>query len=135
MTEIIGNAPDWQTFAKAAAATGQTDDKGRPIAGGPLAAGGAWFYNAVGTVSIPTGKIVKDRFGNDVPEMTDTPGKWARIRFNGDTPTLPDMIAVWRKNGVTIYELIQQEGKAPFWSSDGGTTPAPDWVANIGVIA
>lgn len=36
---------------------------------------------------------------------------------------------------ATIYELIQQEGKTAFWSSDGGTTPAPDWVANVGVIA
>ena len=135
MTETIGNPPDWQTFAKAAAATGQTDEHGIPIAGGPLAAGGSWFYNAVGVVQVPTGNTVTDRFNNPVPEMAPAPGVWARIRFNGDTPTLPQMLAIWRANGVTIYELFQPEGQAPFWSSDGGQTPAPDWVQNVGVIA
>jgi len=117
MTEIIGNAPDWQTFARAASATGQTDEHGVPISGGPLATGGSWFYNAVGPVE-------------------GTTGVWARNRFNGEIANLADLIAVWRANGVTIYERFRSaDGFSFYWSADGGTTHALDYVQNIGLIA
>lgn len=131
MNRIRDGLTDINTAIQEAVASGH----GIAIAGGPLAAGGSWFYNAVGVVQVPTGNTVTDRFNNPVPEMAPAPGVWARIRFNGDTPTLPQMLAIWRANGVTIYELFQPEGQAPFWSSDGGQTPAPDWVQNVGVIA
>lgn len=134
--EIIGHAPDWATFAKAAAATRLTDDKGVPISGGVLDAGGSWFWNAVlSGVYQPTGKTIKDAFGNDAPEMARVTGEWARVRINGDFPPLSDMMAVWRAMGVTVYELLQiGEGDALVWTADG-KTPAPDYVATVGVIA
>ena len=136
MTEIIGNAATWQVFASAAEATGLTDVQGVPLAGGPLAAGGSWFYNAVlGGVWLPTGETTKDAFGRDVPVMKHVPGEWARVRINGDFPQLPAMIVVWRAHGITVYEQITPpDMSAPYWSADGGVTRALDWVATIGQI-
>lgn len=130
MIEIIGNAPDWQTFAKAAAATGQTDARGHPLTGSPLANGGSWFYNAVGVVYQPTGATTTDAFGNTVPVLAALPGVWVRLRVNGDAPDLPSMIAVWKANGITVY----QRGATLGWTSDG-VNAAPAYVDTIGVIA
>ena len=137
--EIIGNASSWATYAKAAAATGLTDDKGVPLTQGPLANGGSWFYNAVGDVSVPTGKIVSCTgprgAAYDCPEMQALPGKWVRVRFNGDSPNLPDLIKAWRAFGITIYERLPLGANdALCWSSDGATC-GPDYLDLIGVIA
>lgn len=129
MIEVIGNAPDWATFAKAAAATGQTDEHGHPVSGGPLANGGAWSYNAVGIVEVPTGKTIINGMGNPAPEMAPLLGVWARIRFNGEVHNLPQMIAIWRANGVTVYEYVNGH-----WTADG-TTLAPAYIDTIGVFA
>ena len=129
MIEIIGNAPDWATFAKAAAVTGQTDEHGHPVSGGPLATGGAWAYNAAGVVEVPTGKTITNGMGNPAPEMTPLPGVWARIRFNGEVPNLSQMIAAWRANGVIVYERINGR-----WTADG-ITAAPAYIDTIGVFA
>lgn len=130
MIEIIGNAPDWQTFAKAAAATGQTDARGHPLTGSPLANGGSWFYNAVGTVYQPTGATTASPLGVIIPVLAALPGVWVRLRVNGDAPDLPSMIAVWKANGITVYQHDATLG----WTSDGATV-APDYIDSIGVIA
>lgn len=136
MTEVIFSAPDLATIVKAATATGFYDPVAKRInSTGVLPEDGGWFYNFVGTVQVPTGRTVTDRMGNPQPETAADPNQWGRLRVNGPITTLPQIIATCRANGVTIYELIQQEGKSPFWSADGGATPAPDWVANVGVIA
>ena len=137
--EIIGNAPSWTTYAQAAAATGLTDAKGIPLTQGPLGKDGSWFYNAVGDVSVPTGKTIPctgpGGAAYDCPEMQALSGKWVRVRFNGDSPNLPDLIKAWRAFGITIYERLPlgQNG-ALCWSSDGSTC-GPAYLDLIGVIA
>jgi len=56
--EVLANGASWTVFAKAAQATGFADAKGAPITQGPLGKDGSWFYNAVGDVSVPTGKTI-----------------------------------------------------------------------------
>ena len=136
--EIIGNAPSWATYAQAAAATGLTDAKGIPLTQGPLGKDGSWFYNAVGDVSVPTGKTIPCTGpGGTVscPEMQALSGKWVRVRFNGDSPNLPDLIKAWRAFGITIYERLPLGPKGDLcWSADG-TTCGPTYLDLIGVIA
>ena len=137
--EIIGNAASWSIYAQAAAATKLTDAKGVPLSQGPLGDGGSFFYNAVGDVSVPTGKTTTCTApgGGTVscPEMQALPGKWVRVRFNGDSPNLPDLIKTWRAFGITIYERLPLglDG-ALCWSSDGATC-GPAYLDLIGVIA
>ena len=136
--EIIGNAPSWATYAQAAAATGLTDAKGVPLTQGPLGKDGSWFYNAVGDVSVPTGKTTTCTGpGGTVscPEMQALSGKWVRVRFNGDSPNLPDLIKTWRAFGITIYERLPLGPNGNLcWSSDGATC-GPAYLDLIGVIA
>ena len=113
--EIIGNAPSWAAYAKAAAATGLTDAKGIPLTQGPLGKDGSWFYNAVGDVSVPTGKTTTCTGpGGTVscPEMQALSGKWVRVRFNGDSPNLPDLIKAWRAFGITISSACRSDPMA-----------------------
>ena len=137
--EIIGNAPSWAAYAQAAAATGLTDAKGIPLTQGPLGGGGSWFYNAVGDVSVPTGKTIPctgpGGAAYDCPETQALSGKWVRVRFNGDSPNLPDLIKAWRAFGITIYERLPiGPNGALCWSSDGATC-GPAYLDLIGVIA
>ena len=137
--EVIANASSWTVFAKAAQATGFADAKGAPITQGPLGKDGSWFYNAVGDVSVPTGKTITctGPGGSTVscPEMQALPGKWVRVRFNGDSPNLPDLIKAWRAFGITIYERLPLGPNGVLcWSSDGATC-GPAYLDLIGVIA
>ena len=137
--EIIGNAPSWAAYAKAAAATGLTDAKGIPLTQGPLGKDGSWFYNAVGDVSVPTGKTTTCTApgGGTVscPEMQALTGKWVRVRFNGDSPNLPDLIKAWRAFGITIYERLPLgPNNSLCWSADNSTC-GPAYLDLIGVIA
>jgi hypothetical protein len=136
MTELIANAPDWATFAKAAQSTGFADAYGLPILEGPVTSGGSWFYNAVGVVYQPTGATTTDVMGNTVPVMAALPGDWVRVRFNGDmSAQLPGLVAAWRAAGITIYQrIIPIDGSPSFWSADD-VTPAPAYVDSIGDIA
>ena len=141
--EVIASASSWAVFAKAAQATGFADAKGVPITQGPLGKDGSWFYNAVGDVSVPTGKTITCAGpGGTIscPEMQALPGKWVRVRFNGDSPDFPNLAAAWRAFGITLY-LRQALGPPDAngnptlcWSSDGATC-GPAYLDLIGVIA
>lgn len=141
--EVIANAASWAVFARAAQATGFADAKGVPITQGPLGKDGSWFYNAVGDVSVPTGKTITCAGpGGTIscPEMQALPGKWVRVRFNGDSPDFPNLAAAWRAFGITLY-LRQALGPPDnngnptlCWSSDGATC-GPAYLDLIGVIA
>lgn len=135
MTEVIYSSPDALTLMAVASQVGWFDQKTQQIvSSAPIASGGSWFLNHAGVIQVPTGKTIEDRFGNPQPEMVADPNIWGRLRVNGDVSALPDIITACRKAGIKIYEFIQQEGKEPFWSSDG-ITPAPDFVQNVAVIA
>lgn len=100
---------------------------GKLIANGVISRGG-WFLSYVGKQSVPTGTVI-----NGVPQMTELPGVWARLRINDDPPQrLLNLIRDLKAAGGKVYTL-KTIGGQQVWSSDG-TTPAPDYVANIGVI-
>jgi hypothetical protein len=129
MIEVIFNAPDLPTLIAAATTMGYYDPVAKKItATGNIATGGAYLLNIVGTVYEPTGATTTDAFGNTVPVMAELPGIWGRLRHNGDPaamPTLPD------NSGITLYRHSDTLGG---WTSDG-TTLAPDYIKDIGVIA
>ena len=141
--EVLANGSTWTVFAKSAQATGFADDKGAPITQGPLGKDGSWFYNAVGDVSVPTGKTVTCAGPGgqiDCPEMQALPGKWVRVRFNGEAPDFLNLAAAWRAFGLTLY-LRQPLGPKDdngnptlCWSADGATC-GPAYLDLIGVIA
>ena len=141
--EVLANGASWAVFAQAAKATGFADDKGAPITQGPLGKDGSWFYNAVGDVSVPTGKTVTCAGPGgqiDCPEMQALPGKWVRVRFNGEAPDFLNLAAAWRAFGLTLY-LRQPLGPKDdngnptlCWSADNSTC-GPAYLDLIGVIA
>ena len=100
-----------------------------PINQGPLPDNsGDYYLLAVGTVFQPTGTTTLDDGGNAIPDMTAVPGYWSSLRINGNNPfgismSIPD--------GLTVYYL--SSGDVPFWTADG-VTPAPSYVASIGVL-
>jgi len=142
--EVIANAASWTVFAQAAKATGFADAKGAPITQGPLGKDGSWFYNAVGDVSVPTGKTITCAGPGggtfNCPEMQTLAGKWVRVRFNGEAPDFPNLAAAWRAFGLILYlrqALGPPDGNGNptlCWSSDGATC-GPAYLDLIGVIA
>ena len=136
MVELIASAPSWVTFATAAAQTGFADPVTHvPLTAGTIATGGSWFYNAVGSVVTTPGTYDTSTFPpTQLTAPVVDPNMWVRVRFNGDVPNFSTLIAAWQAAGITIYQLVTpSDGSTPFWSSDG-TTPAPSWVAGVGVI-
>ena len=138
MVEIVYTAPDVPTLIKAATNAGFYDAVNHQIVtNAPLAGGGSWFFNNVGPVSAPVSppQTVLDSFGNPQPVTSVVAAQAGRLRINGDAAQLPAIIAICQAAGVTVYQLVTPtDGSTPFWSADG-STPAPDWVANVGIIA
>ncbi len=69
---------------------------------------------------------------NIVGAIPQAPGYWSRLRINGLNPFASGLLTI--PTGITIYSLVEPATDAPFWSADG-VTPAPDYVAGVGVIA
>lgn len=114
MTEIVFTAPDIATLVTAATNMGFYDPASKTItAAGSIATGGGYFLN-----------LGETRRGITVPGV---PGIWGRLRHNGDPALLPNLPA---GTGITVYHDIPGLG----WSADG-VTPAPAYVATVGVIA
>src|SRR4051812_27216078 len=67
--------------------------------GGISSDGYVWALNYYGTKRLPTGNMVKDRFGNQVPEYAAQPGMFAILRWDGDVTKIPQPPA---GSGVTI---------------------------------
>ena len=139
MIETVFNAPDLPTLASAATAMGYYDPVAHKITtAGSIAAGGNYFLNIVGVVYQPTGATTTDAFGNTVPVMAPLSGIWGRLRHNGDPAVMPSLP---NGSGITLYRWSPTVGGVDGngnniggWSSDG-VTLAPDYIANIGVIA
>ena len=127
--EVIFNSPDLPTLVAAAAAMGYYDPVAKKVTtAGKLAAGGSYFLNIVGVVYQPTGATTTDAFGNTVPVMAPLSGIWGRLRHNGDPAVMPSLP---NGSGITLYQYSNTLGG---WSSDS-VTLAPNYIANIGVIA
>ena len=71
-------------------------------------------------------------FMRGVPRMSDL--AYVNSRVNGLNPFASGLIAI--PPSLTVYALVTlPDGSPSYWSADGGVTPAPDYVAGIGVIA
>jgi len=102
------------------------------------------FYDATSGEFLTQGRIPGDDdpyssyFLNIVGTVTDTtgaaqPGIWGRLRINGSNPFASGLLTT--PASLTVYALVTpSNGGAPFWASDGAT-PAPAFVAAVGVIA
>jgi len=100
---------------------------------------GMGFWDSANNQIVTQGPVPGDTnpmasyFLNIVGLIPQAPGYWARLRINGLNPFASGLLAI--PTGITIYSLVQPtDGSAPLWSVDG-VTPAPDYVAGIGVIA
>ena len=132
MTEIVINSGDYATLLADAEALGFTynDAEGNPqiIVNGPMASGGDYFLNIVGTIYEPiVGPIDPDNPPAPVPRA----GYWGRLRANGSSSDLPVF-----SSAITQYVYQAGDLDTPGEWVDAATgDPAPDWVADTGVIA
>lgn len=88
-----------------AATINWVDQGGHIVTAGILPDGsGSFFMTGPQRRMVPTGNTVKDRFGNDTPEIADDGYWWRTLRINGNNPfgeggiPLPD-----GEHGITIY--------------------------------
>lgn len=132
MIEIVFNSGDYATLLADAETLGFTydDAEGNPqiIVNGPMASGGDYFLNIVGTIYEPiVGPIDPDNPPVPVPRA----GYWGRLRANGSSSDLPVF-----SPAITQYVYqpgdMDQPGK---WVDAATGADAPDWVVNVGVIA
>jgi len=127
MTEFVFNSGDYQTLLDDAIRLGFTydDAEGNPqiIVNGPMASGGDYFLNIVGTIYEP---IVGPIDPDNPPTPVARPGYWGRLRLNGTPAEMPSF-----SSAITQYVYSQ---KLNNWTADGKTI-AFDWIANVGVIA
>jgi hypothetical protein len=124
MREIIFKAPDADYLASEAARLGFAGNEGHIITNGTLESGGGWFLNVVGTVYEPVTPPANP--DDPWPAPVARPGYWGRLRLNGQPENMPPF-----SNDIVQYVWSDDLGG---WTSDG-TTLAPEWVSNIGVIA
>ena len=142
MSDFLIDSTDLQTLIAAATTMGFYHAAKAGVAAGFIAQGpipgdpdphASFFLNVVGQHFEPTGATTTDAQGNVVPVMAAVPGFWVRLRLNGLNPVDRGLLTV--PPTLTVYKLVTPgDGSASFWSSDG-TTHAPAYLANIGVIA
>lgn len=100
-----------QTLTDDAVRLGFADAQGSIRLYGRTTDGGGYFLNIVGSVYV-----------SGVAQS----GVWGRLRVNGDGSHIPTF-----SPSITQYTYSDALGG---WTSDGSTL-APSWVANVGVIA
>lgn len=125
MTDYVFKSPDLATLVTEAHRLGFADKDGNILVSGPTHDGGGYFINIVGTIYQPTGSLITDSMGNQVPELAPVPGYWGRLRVNGDTKFVPKFDPV-----ITVYIYVADLG----WTNDG-VTLAPAYVQDVGLIA
>ncbi len=103
--EIVFSAADYATLRADAERLGFLNAQGDIEVDGPVTGGGRYFLNIVGPIA-------------------DHSGVWGRLRVNGDPSHVPHF-----SDAITQYHYAP----AGFWSLDG-VTPAPDYIAKVGLI-
>jgi hypothetical protein len=124
MREILLKAPDADYLASEAARLGFMDNEGNIITNGAISSGGGWFFNTVGIIYEPITLPVNP---NDPwPALVARDGYWGRLRINGEPREMPVF-----SNAIIQYVWSDSlQG----WTTDGRTL-APEWAANVGLIA
>jgi hypothetical protein len=124
MIELVFNAPDMATLEADAERLGFVDADGNILTNGSTPDGGGWFLNVVGTVYEP---IVGPIDPDNPPTPVARPGIWGRLRLNGGSENLPPF-----SDSITKYGYDPTADK---WVNIATGADAPEWVANVGVIA
>lgn len=131
--EIVFNSHDYATLLADAERLGFTydDAEGNPqiIVNGPISTGGSYFLNIVGTIYEP---VVPPTNPDDPwPAPVPREGFYGRLRLNGTPETMPGF-----DPAITQYVYQQGDMDTPGgWVNAADGTPAPEWVATVGVIA
>jgi hypothetical protein len=131
--EIVFNSHDYATLLADAERLGFTydDAEGNPqiIVNGPISTGGSYFLNIVGVIYEP---VVPPTNPDDPwPAPVPREGFWGRLRLNGTPETMPGF-----DPAITQYVYQQGDMDTPGgWVNAADGTPAPEWVATVGVIA
>ena len=108
----------------AAAGTGEKED-----GFGHISTGGSYFLNVVGTIYEPVVPPVNP--DDPWPAPVPREGFWGRLRLNGTPETMPGF-----DPAITQYVYQQGDMDTPGgWVNAADGTPAPEWVATVGVIA
>lgn len=122
--ELVFNSPDMATLQADAVALGFVDADGNILTNGSTPDGGGWFLNVVGTVYEP---IVGPIDIDNPPTPVARPGIWGRLRLNGGSENMPPF-----SDSITKYGYDPTADK---WVNTATGADAPEWVANVGVIA
>lgn len=131
--EIVFNSHDYATLLADAERLGFTfdDAEGNPqiIVNGPISTGGSYFLNVVGTIYEPVVPPVNP--DDPWPAPVPREGFYGRLRLNGTPETMPGF-----DPAITQYVYQQGDMDTPGgWVNAADGTPAPEWVATVGVIA
>ena len=131
--EIVFNSHDYATLLADAERLGFTfdDAEGNPqiIVNGPISTGGSYFLNVVGTIYEPVVPPVNP--DDPWPAPVPREGFWGSLRLNGTPETMPSF-----DPAITQYVYQQGDMDTPGgWVNAADGTPAPEWVATVGVIA
>lgn len=130
--EIVFNSHTYEALLADAERLGftYTDEAGDKhiITNGSFETGGSWFLNVVGDVYDPiTGPVDPD----NPPTPVKRDGYFGRLRLNGTPDNMPTF-----SSAITQYVYrpgdMDQPGK---WVDAATGADAPDWIADIGVIA
>lgn len=133
MTDIVFNSGTYENLLADAERLGFTtnDAEGNPqiIVNGPISTGGSYFLNVVGTIYEP---VVPPTNPDDPwPAPVPREGFYGRLRLNGTPETMPGF-----DPAITQYVYQQGDMTTPGgWVNAADGTPAPEWVATVGVIA
>ncbi len=131
--EIVFNSHTYEALLADAERLGFTydDAEGNPqiIVNGPISTGGSYFLNVVGTIYEPVVPPVNP--DDPWPAPVPREGFWGRLRLNGTPETMPGF-----DPAITQYVYQQGDMDTPGgWVNAADGTPAPEWVATVGVIA
>lgn len=132
MREFVFNSGDYQTLLDDAIRLGFTyeDAEGNPqiIVNGPMASGGDYFLNIVGTIYEP---IVGPIDPDNPPTPVSRPGYWGRLRANGPVEDVPAF-----EPNIIQYTYVAGDMDTPGeWVNTADGSSAPDFVPTVGVIA
>lgn len=130
--EIVFNSGDYATLLNEAETLGfvTEDAEGNKSiqTSGTFESGGGWFLNITGTIYEPITPPVDP---DNPPTPVAIPGYWGRLRLNGTPDDMPTF-----SSAITQYVYQQGDLETPGEWVDAATgNPAPDYVANVGVIA
>lgn len=130
--DIVFNSGDYSTLLSEAETLGfvtESPDGEKSITvNGTFESGGGWFLNITGTIYEPIpGPIDPD----NPPTPVARSGYWGRLRLNGTPDSMPTF-----SSAITQYVYQAGDMDNPGEWVDAATgDPAPDYVANVGVIA